>query len=196
MDPVTGAPAWVLPDESVPVRLMNTVWADRYGVHDALSTTDGLSLWLRHVAGVDDAPSSDELLMVHRLRDGLRRLAAHCTGDTRPGAGSSIGDMPDAVALVNDVALAAIVAPQLHLDAGVLRRETASSASPVSTALAGIATQAMTLLTEAPGSLRACHAPGCVLYFVKDHPRREWCSVGCGNRARAARHYRRHRHPA
>ena len=41
--------------------------------------------------------------------------------------------------------------------------------------------------------LRACLAPGCVLYFVKDHPRREWCGPACGNRARAARHYRRHR---
>ncbi|WP_433236869.1 CGNR zinc finger domain-containing protein [Streptosporangium sp. CA-135522] len=37
--------------------------------------------------------------------------------------------------------------------------------------------------------LRACHAPGCVLFFVKDHHRREWCSAACGNRARAARHY-------
>ena len=36
------------------------------------------------------------------------------------------------------------------------------------------------------------HAPGCVLYFIKDHPRREWCSTACGNRARAARHYARH----
>jgi predicted RNA-binding Zn ribbon-like protein len=41
--------------------------------------------------------------------------------------------------------------------------------------------------------LRACYAPGCVLYFVQDHPRREWCSTACGNRVRAARHYRRHR---
>jgi CGNR zinc finger len=39
--------------------------------------------------------------------------------------------------------------------------------------------------------LRACHAPGCVLYFVKSHPRRAWCSEACGNRARAARHYER-----
>jgi len=28
---------------------------------------------------------------------------------------------------------------------------------------------------------------------VKNHPRREWCSAACGNRVRAARHYRRHR---
>ncbi|MFF0307334.1 CGNR zinc finger domain-containing protein [Streptosporangium sp. NPDC004379] len=41
--------------------------------------------------------------------------------------------------------------------------------------------------------LRACPAPRCVLYFVKEHARQEWCSVACGNRARAARHYRQHR---
>ena len=41
------------------------------------------------------------------------------------------------------------------------------------------------------GDLRACGAPGCVLMFVKDHPRREWCSTACGNRARQARHYAR-----
>ena len=41
------------------------------------------------------------------------------------------------------------------------------------------------------GDLRACGAPGCILLFVKDHPRREWCSNACGNRARQARHYER-----
>jgi predicted RNA-binding Zn ribbon-like protein len=34
-------------------------------------------------------------------------------------------------------------------------------------------------------------APGCVLLYVSDHPRRQWCSNACGNRARQARHYRR-----
>jgi predicted RNA-binding Zn ribbon-like protein len=43
--------------------------------------------------------------------------------------------------------------------------------------------------------LRACLAPSCVLYFTKTHPRREWCSPACGNRARVARHYRRHQAP-
>jgi predicted RNA-binding Zn ribbon-like protein len=64
----------------------------------------------------------------------------------------------------------------------------------VAAALSLLAVESIDLLTgAAAGSLRACHAPGCVLYFVKDHPRREWCSTACGNRARAARHYRRHR---
>ncbi|WP_317183827.1 CGNR zinc finger domain-containing protein [Intrasporangium sp.] len=41
--------------------------------------------------------------------------------------------------------------------------------------------------------MRACYGPGCVLYFVREHTRREWCSAGCGNRARVARHYHRTR---
>jgi len=54
--------------------------------------------------------------------------------------------------------------------------------------------QGIELLTG-PGrdALRACLAPNCLLFFAKDHPRRQWCSPACGNRARVARHYRRHR---
>jgi predicted RNA-binding Zn ribbon-like protein len=62
--------------------------------------------------------------------------------------------------------------------------------------LSRIAEQGVELFTgPRRASLRACHAPGCVLYFVRDHPRREWCSAGCGNRARVARHYQRHHAP-
>jgi len=38
-----------------------------------------------------------------------------------------------------------------------------------------------------------CQAPGCVLFFLKEGRRRHWCSAACGNRARVARHYARHR---
>ncbi|MFP3992446.1 CGNR zinc finger domain-containing protein, partial [Streptomyces sp. E11-3] len=41
--------------------------------------------------------------------------------------------------------------------------------------------------------LRACHGPRCVRYFLKEHPRQEWCKPSCGNRARVARHHERHR---
>ncbi|GHC93331.1 hypothetical protein GCM10010309_77720 [Streptomyces violaceochromogenes] len=44
--------------------------------------------------------------------------------------------------------------------------------------------------------LRACHAPRCVRYFRKEHPRQEWCTPRCGNRARVARHHQRHKAPA
>ncbi|MET9049418.1 CGNR zinc finger domain-containing protein, partial [Streptomyces sp. NPDC004362] len=38
-------------------------------------------------------------------------------------------------------------------------------------------------------------APNCLLFFVKNHARREWCSPTCGNRMRVARHHRRHHTP-
>jgi predicted RNA-binding Zn ribbon-like protein len=60
--------------------------------------------------------------------------------------------------------------------------------------LATFAADAIRLVTGPQrGELRACGAPGCALMFLKDHPRREWCSNARGNHARQARHYDRAR---
>lgn len=65
-----------------------------------------------------------------------------------------------------------------------------ATADPLPSARAHIARDAIALLGgPLRADVRACHAPGCVQYFIKDHPRREWCSAACGNRARVARHY-------
>ena len=67
-------------------------------------------------------------------------------------------------------------------------------ASRADVVIGALASDAIDLLTgPRRGDLRACGAPGCVLMFLKDHPRREWCSNTCGNRARQARHYQRAR---
>ncbi|UWZ59536.1 CGNR zinc finger domain-containing protein [Dactylosporangium aurantiacum] len=72
-------------------------------------------------------------------------------------------------------------------------RVTRSAHDPALAAVAAIAEEAVALFAGPDRRLlRACRAPGCVLYFVRNHPRREWCSDGCGNRARVARHYQRH----
>jgi predicted RNA-binding Zn ribbon-like protein len=72
--------------------------------------------------------------------------------------------------------------------------EEQTTCDALDTARATIARATMELLAgPLRPELRACGAPGCVKFFVKDHPRREWCCDHCGNRARAARHYRRHR---
>jgi predicted RNA-binding Zn ribbon-like protein len=62
-------------------------------------------------------------------------------------------------------------------------------------ALAPIAESAADLLCYGdPSLIRKCESPDCVLYFYdrsKNHSRR-WCSMSsCGNRAKAAAHYRR-----
>lgn len=42
--------------------------------------------------------------------------------------------------------------------------------------------------------IRECEADDCVMLFLPSHPRRRWCSAArCGNRARVARHYQRHK---
>ncbi|WP_329384622.1 ABATE domain-containing protein [Streptomyces sp. NBC_01351] len=43
-------------------------------------------------------------------------------------------------------------------------------------------------------SVRACEGEGCRLLFLPAHPRRRWCVASvCGNRARVARYYARHK---
>lgn len=157
--------------EPLPVELMNTVGPDGDHLDDAVG-------WLRSVGPVD-------LELLRSLRCALRRLAADATEDPR----ELITPMSrsDALATVNSLA-------------GLARSELSwPSDGPPERALRGpaagvIATLGVELLAgESRGRLRACLAPNCVLYFVKEHTRREWCSPNCGNRARVARHYQRHR---
>jgi predicted RNA-binding Zn ribbon-like protein len=127
------------------------------------------------------------------LRDAVRLLAAYVTADDRPGVAAAGDQVAAALDLVNGTA-ARLPAPRLGLRDGRLEVGPPEGPSPVTTGLAQVAEQAIALLGGDDASrLRACYAPGCVLYFVKTHPRRAWCSVACGNRVRAARHYQRAR---
>lgn len=183
--------SWALADEPMPVRLMATIWADTEGLHDDFATPTGVDAWLDAVrldrAGA--ATTRDEFLTARNLRDAVRRLAAHVTGDDRRTAESPIASVEDALLTINAAASQRPI-PQLRLSGATLALSPESAVSPVVAGLADVAYEAQHLLGENGSSLRACHAPGCVLYFVKTHPRREWCSVACGNRARAARHYK------
>src|SRR5436190_1824880 len=70
---------------------MNTVWADRDGLHDELRDAAGLAAWLQAVAG-----------RFRELRDGLRGLAAAVTADPRArAAGTGTPDVAAAVRAVN-----------------------------------------------------------------------------------------------
>lgn len=196
--------------EPLAVELMNTVWADRDGVHDTLETPGQTLAWLRTIrnrfaprptavdAWLDAAQPGDATAVAHRLRmlrNGLRRLAAEATGDPRPAAVSATPDRRDAVLTLDDACAAAPTWSSLRwVDGQEPYRELHTDAPPEQVIVAELAEQAVELFSGEPARrLRACLAPGCVLYFVKQHPRREWCSAGCGNRARVARHYQRHR---
>jgi len=183
---------WVLPDEPAAVRLMNTVWADRAGVHEALDSPSALGDWLVEVAGTAIRPrvTTGDLTAALTLRDALRRLAAGVTEDDRSTAASATASEAQALSDLNEVLAATHVPPALERGPHGLQRSLAVRGGAVTRVLATVSLEALDLLVS-PSPLRACRAPGCVLYFVKDHPRREWCSEGCGNRVRAARHYAR-----
>jgi predicted RNA-binding Zn ribbon-like protein len=179
------------PSEPLPVRLMNTVWANRDGVHDSLTTVAQLQQWARQ-CGVRASTglSRADLERARSLRDALRRLAAELLDDRRLGAVSDQVTAKEALDVLNG--LLATCVPEVRAEDGVgLRRDWRSSASGFERQLALLALEASDLLTQRP-ALGACHGPGCVLYFERAPARREWCSSGCGNRARVARHYRRH----
>jgi predicted RNA-binding Zn ribbon-like protein len=185
--------AWALPEEPPPVRLMNTVWADSGGVHDDLRTAADVDAWLDAV-GVDRAgarTAAGALAAARGLRDAVRRLAAHLTQDSRAAYASGLTDVGQALSRLNAEA-AALPAPRLTLREGRFERGAADGCSPVTAALAHVAARTVDLLGGPEADrLRACYAPGCVLYFVAGHHRRAWCSVACGNRVRAARHYQK-----
>jgi predicted RNA-binding Zn ribbon-like protein len=170
---------------------MNTIWADTSGVHDHLQSPADVDAWLDAVGidrfGTQATPA--ELAMTRALRDASRRLAAYVTGNSREAATSATMSVHDALATVN-TAVRELPARQLELRDGRLQPTSRARGSLIVAGIAQVAASVVELLSGSAGdSLRACHAPGCVLYFVKTHPRREWCSVSCGNRARAARHY-------
>ena len=149
------------------VDLLNTVWADGSGVHDELA---------------DATPA------LRGLRDALRVLAADRTADPRPIAAGHEQGVVEALATLNAASALAPGWPTL-VDGRLVWESEAEGDDRQVGELAG---EAVRFLAADP-ELRACLAPRCVLYFVKDHPRRAWCSTGCGNRERAARHYARNR---
>ncbi|NEB10885.1 hypothetical protein G3I32_18895, partial [Streptomyces coelicoflavus] len=103
--------------------------------------------------------------------------------------------VPEAVRRLNEAAARTPTVPVLAwscTDAPVVR---AAPAEGARTDLAAALAQAVIGFLAGPDRqrLRACHAPRCVRYFLKEHPRQEWCKPSCGNRARVARHQERHR---
>ena len=196
--------------EVLPVELMNTTWADRAGVHDALATPAETLAWIRAIqhrltpqpealtGWLHDyrrAGAAQAFQQLRVLRDALRCLAASATGDIRVAAASA---GPDRQAAIETLDRACATAPTwltLHWPDGEEPHcRLHSNATPGQTVVSMLAEQAVELFSgDLRSQLRACQAPGCVLYFVKQHPRREWCSASCGNRARVARHYHRRR---
>jgi predicted RNA-binding Zn ribbon-like protein len=191
--------------------LVNSRHNSRTGPVDHLASPEDLGEWLawRALVARDGAPSNAEraaspgraaatpsaatptdadLSAAHTLRTAVRELLMAAIEGRAPAA--------SAVLAVNDASALAPAADQLRWDSarGPVRMRSAAGAGEVERALAALAEDAIGLVCgESRGDLIACEAPGCVRLLLKDHPRRHWCSTRCGDRVRAARHYRRSR---
>lgn len=188
---MSTAYAGPLRDEPLAIELHNTVYAVGGKVVDGLADPASAQAWLEGIAkrlpeggdGAQPWPSSQELVA---LRDAVR-VVLHAALD---GAAQDRG----ALELINGASVRAPRSPiaiwRRHADP--VAETDYHGASRAEVIMGALASDAIDLVTgPRRGDLRACGAPGCVLMFLKQHPRREWCSGSCGNRARQARHYQR-----
>ncbi|WP_198679373.1 CGNR zinc finger domain-containing protein [Thermomonospora amylolytica] len=187
-----GAPAL---GEPLAIEFGNTRYAVRGTPQEGLAEPGHLAAWLRDHADAFDPGVAEAavaaLTPAHlpafvRLRDTIRACNRAVVDGHPPAA--------DLIDHLNETAALAPAWPHLSWsgdDPAVTPRTTAP---PVDAALAAIARSAIEILGGSRRTaLRACGRTGCILFFLKNHPRREWCSPRCGNRARVARHYDRHR---
>ncbi|WP_371552329.1 CGNR zinc finger domain-containing protein [Streptomyces sp. NBC_00554] len=177
---------------------------DHGGVADDLAEPTGLTAWVR--AHPDVLPGSEAyvaddlaLIAVRDLRAAVRALFARAVrpAEPSPADAARLLPVPEAVARLNAAAARTPTVPVLAWPDGadpVVRQEPQGGRPELTAVLAGAAIAF--LASPDRQRLRACHAPRCVRYFLKEHPRQEWCKASCGNRARVARHHERHKKSA
>jgi predicted RNA-binding Zn ribbon-like protein len=183
-----GGPMFRWLGEPLAIDLANTVMVVRAGQEvDLLATPDDLRRWL---AAEQDRLGDcrfalDHLAEIRVLRDAIRQiLSAAACGDKPPA---------DAVAQLNAASAAAPMAPHLTVrnDRDFSVEEVSAGGDPLARMLGSLARSAIALLTGSERErLHMCDAPSCGMAFLGQ---RRWCCAACGNRARAARHYRRAR---
>jgi predicted RNA-binding Zn ribbon-like protein len=171
------------------------------GVADDLAAPADLTAWVRaHPEVLPDAgrfaADAAQLAAVRDLRAAVRALLARAVrpGEPSPADAARLLPVPEAVRRLNETAARTPTVPVLDWPEGAgpdVCRQPVDGGDDLTAVLA----HAVIAFLASPDRdrLRACHAPRCVRYFLKDHPRQEWCGPSCGNRARVARHHRRHR---
>ncbi|MFB7187332.1 ABATE domain-containing protein [Streptomyces sp. NPDC056230] len=158
---------------------------------DLLGTPGDAEQWLvdRDLAPADTGMMEMCATMLRSLREQVRALlAAHVAGLPAPAG---------ALAAVNDALTRAPAASLLHWDPtrGLYREASHPVTQIVEHALAVLAANAADLLTGPDAErLTACGSTPCNRYLLR-HGRRHWCSIRCGDRARAARAYARRPRP-
>ncbi len=189
-----SAYAGPLRNEPVAIELHNTLYATADGTVDALASIASTEAFLREISprlnlesDLEGPPPGPPALRQARE---VVRAALHAAVD---GAAHD----PKAIDELNRLAGAAprsLRADITHRPARPQMTHDLHGADRCATMLAAFATDTIRLITSpAAHQIHLCGAPGCVLMYLAEDPRRRWCSNACGNRARQARHYHRHK---
>ncbi|MFG2992285.1 CGNR zinc finger domain-containing protein [Streptomyces sp. NPDC048257] len=177
--PLTGEP--------LALDLLNTETAEG----DLVAGPAGLAAWLAAQAGrltPVGAVGAAEVASVRAVREAARAALEAGRRGERPPAGS--------LRVLNEALSAAPSHRVLAWTEGAgLSAAAHRPADPARRLAAELAEAAAELLTDPRvAQVRECEAHDCVLLFLPAHPRRRWCVASvCGNRARVARYYARHK---
>ncbi|MER7504538.1 ABATE domain-containing protein [Nonomuraea pusilla] len=154
---------------------------------DLLGTPEATNRWLaeRGLAPADAGVQEMCATQLRSLREHVRALfAARVAG---------LPALPSALSAVNDALSKAPTAALLHWDEknGPYRATPCPTEEILDRALATLAANTADLLTGPDAErLTSCGSTPCNRYLLR-HGRRHWCSIRCGDRARAARAYAR-----
>lgn len=196
MHHMSGLPAVppILNAEPLPLDLLNTrVRLDDDWV-DLLDHPANRHDWLTGEADRLGMPISAAAARSAAVATALKELRTHARDAIEP---TRLGKRPPARALgsLNAAAKEAPATAQIRWDAGTAVLTTSRQGSIAARITAGFAEATMDLLTGPDiDKVRRCEAPACTVLFLASNPRRRWCTPDiCGNRARVARYYLRHK---
>ena len=172
--------------EPVSMDLLNTLWVESGRQYDLLDTADGLQTWLAGQPAIGPAAAASVTDAARRrlvdLRETLRTVVkARLGGRVNEEAQGQLNALLARGRLVRRLGPAG---PEL----------TPEVDDPADLIAWLAADDYLRLLEQDPTRIRACAHPDCVLHFydISRKANRRWCSMaGCGNRAKAARHYAR-----
>jgi predicted RNA-binding Zn ribbon-like protein len=186
--------AMELPAETgmLAVEFANTLVHDgRGGIDDLLSSAAAARTWLAD-RGLSPAGEGEALLAARSATRSLFAAAIAPHPASRADNGRTRMPTATALKLLQRNVDAIAPATRYAYDAGRVS-VTRTTEAPPSAAAVGILAFAVLEVLASPSAdeLRACQAPRCVRYFLRNR-RQEWCKPSCANRARVARYAERH----
>ena len=183
-----------LRNEPVAIELHNTLYATADGAVDALASIASTEAFLRDLSprlnlesDLEGPPPGPPALRHARE---VVRTALHAAVDGADHDSEAIDELNRLASAAPRSLRADITQPPAQPQ----MTHDFHGADRCAATLAAFATDTIRLITSpAAHQIHLCGAPGCVLMYLTEDPRRRWCSNACGNRARQARHYHRHR---